>query len=128
MLDPELEREVVKQLGDGRRPDELAPFVCERTGLKWDAAKEEILRVRSSHRERITRRRTWVLFWVWIPILIAGSVVTVSTLIMFLVDPVGFTRSLLRDPLYAIAAVGGGISAFGGSLMVWFGRTKPPKS
>ncbi|HUJ70819.1 MAG TPA: hypothetical protein VLZ30_01150 [Verrucomicrobiae bacterium] len=128
MLDRDFEREIARQLGDGRSPDDLIVFVCERTGLQWDAARQEILRVRGTYRENITRRRTWVLFAVWIPTLIAGSVVTISALIMFLVDPVGFTTSLLRDPLYAIAAVGGGLCAFGGSMMVFFGKKKPPKS
>lgn len=125
-LDSELEKEIVRQLGDGRRPDDVVPLVCTRTGLKWDAAREEVLRVRARHRESISRRRTWLLFGVWVPTLIAGSVVTIGSLLAFLSEPRDYGWHLLMNP-HSLMGVGMGILAFGGSLMVWFQKKKSPK-
>ena len=124
MLDREFEREIAKQLGDGRRPDDLIVFVCERTGLEWDAAREEILRVRSTYRESITRRRTWVLFAAWIPTLIGGCFATLGLLLGPILAPGEFFKNLVLHP-GLLAEYGAGVAAFCCSVAVWFRKKKP---
>jgi hypothetical protein len=127
VLSPELENEIVKHLGDGRRPEELIVFVCERTGMKWDAAKEEVLRVRGRHDEEIQRR--WKRFSVglWIPTLIAGCLGTTFGLISMITNPLGFSIRVLIHSNYTLAVFGGGILALGGSLMALFGKGSRPR-
>jgi hypothetical protein len=122
MLGPELENEIVKHLGDGRRPEELIVFVCERTGMKWDAAKEEVLRVRGRHDEEIQRRWKRFAVGLWIPTFIAGCLGTVCGLVSMITNPLGFSIKVLLHSNYTLAVFGGGILALGGSLMALLGR------
>ena len=96
MLDREFEREIVKQLGDGRRPEELVAFVCQRTGLKWDAAKAEILRAQSRHQDVISRRRRWVILLLWGPIFLWSAFGVIGNLMAFLIDPAEYLKHSIR--------------------------------
>ena len=123
MLDREFEREIVKQLGDGRRPEELVAFVCQRTGLKWDAAKAEILRAQGRQQDIISRRRRWVILLLWGPIFLWSAFGVIGNLVAFLIDPAEYLKRSIRHPEGHLL-LGTAILIFGGGSVGIFRRTK----
>ena len=121
MLDPELEQQVVKLLGQGNRLDEVTVLVCERTGLKWDAAQAEIRRTQERHPDVISRRRRWLIIAAWLPIFFASSLLLLSQIIMLCSDPLRYLTELALHPKWWIV-LGSALLIVGGGLYSLFRR------
>jgi hypothetical protein len=72
VIDAHTELLIIKLLGEGRRPEDLISLVCERTGMTWDAAKEEINRVQSRNQGLILSRKRRLAVAVGIPTVVGG--------------------------------------------------------
>jgi hypothetical protein len=72
MIDADTELLIIKQLGEGRCPEDLVALVCERTGITWDAAKGEISRVQSRNQDVILNRKRRLAVAVGIPTVVGG--------------------------------------------------------
>jgi hypothetical protein len=123
MLDQGLEREIVRHLGQGRRPDELVPIVCERTGLKWDAAKREVLNAQSRHQDIIARRRRRTILISWLPLFLWSGFAVIGNLVFFLIHPLDYLKESIKHPAGHLL-LGEAILVFGGGLLAIF-RKKP---
>ena len=72
MIDADTELLIIKLLGEGRRPEDFTALVCERTGITWGAAKEEISRVQSRNQELILNRKRRLAITIGIPTVVCG--------------------------------------------------------
>ena len=127
MLDLEFEREIVRHLGDGRRPEELVPIVCERTGLKWDAAKREVLHVQSRHQDIIARRRRRSILISWLPVFLWSGFGVVANLVVFLIHPLSYLKEAIKQP-FGHLLLGEAILVFGGGLLAIFRKEPSSRS
>jgi hypothetical protein len=52
-----LEEQIIDDLGEQRRENDIVQDICEQTGLPWKSAEELVSEVKADHRDLINQRR-----------------------------------------------------------------------
>ena len=86
-LDPTLREsvtaEILSRLGRRGSEDDLVLWVCNQTGLQWDAAQNLVDNVRLEHYQEIDRRRKPLLVALQVLIIVIGVALSVAPLLIW---------------------------------------------
>ena len=77
-----LEEQIIDDLGEERRENDIVQDICEQTGLPWESAEELVSEVKADHRDLIHQHRR-------MPVLLLGVTFVGAGILLAVVMVVG---------------------------------------
>lgn len=116
MDDPDIAKQVVRDLKNGRRSDDVILEICEKRGVQWPVAQQFVQRVRVEHQDEISRHQNRFLVPVGVMTALAGLAIALGVVIATLDGWIIFPLSIPIPYLGNLLLIGLGLAMAAGGI------------